>query len=195
MQRKVIVLLFFFASTPLAYADFFSMGPRIGVNISRARINSTSNNTATTGLEQVHPWGCHVGVFTRFKLLLCYAQPEILFTSLDAKFKSNNKMLRLSCTRLDIPAMVGVSLLRVFRVQVGPVFSWLLSAKEEEKYVREPCNSITTGWQAGIGIDIWRIIIDLKYETRRSTLEDKIIGTRIDYGYTPWMLSVGFNML
>jgi Outer membrane protein beta-barrel domain len=195
MQRKVIVLLFFFASIPLAYADFFSMGPRIGVNISQARMNSASNNAATTSLEQMYPWNYHVGVFTRFKLLLCHAQPEILFTSLDAKFKSNDKVLRLSCTKLDIPTMVGVSLLGVFRVQVGPVFSWLLSAKEEKQYVRGYCNSMTTGWQAGIGVDIWRIIIDLKYESRESTLEDKITGTRIDYGCTPWMLSVGFNML
>jgi hypothetical protein len=148
MKRKAIVLLCFFASTPLTHANFFSMGPRIGVNISQVGVNPAPNNTAPAGLKQIHCWGYHAGIFTRFNLLLCHVQPEILLTSSDAKFKRNNKVLKLSCTKLDIPAMVGLSFLGVFRVQLGPVFSWLLSTKKENKYVTEHYSSVTTSWQA-----------------------------------------------
>jgi Outer membrane protein beta-barrel domain len=171
------------------------MGPRVGMNISRVEINSAPNNTAPEDLKQTHHWGYHAGVFTRFNLLLCHVQPEILFTTFDAQFKRNNKVLKLSCTKLDIPAMVGLSFLRVFRIQLGPVFSWLLSTKEEKEYVRKHYSSMTTGWQAGLGVDIWRIVIDFKYASRTSKFEDKITGISTDYGYTPWILSVGFNIL
>jgi hypothetical protein len=195
MKRKAIVILCFFASTPLTHAGFFSMGPRVGVNISQMAINSALNNTVLADLKQMHHWGYHMGVFARFNLLLCHVQPEILCTSFDAKFKRGSKVLKLSCTKLDILAMVRLSFLGVFRVQLGPVFSLLLSTKEEKQYVRKHYSGMTTGWQAGLGIDIWRIVIDFKYAGRTSRFEDKITGISVDYRHTPWVLSVGFNIL
>lgn len=195
MKKTPIVLLCLFVSAPLTHASFFSMGPRVGGSTSQVSVNSASDNTALTGLKQTNHWNYHAGVFTRFNLLLCYVQPEILFASFDAKSRKDNKVLKLSCTKLDIPAMVGFSFLGVLRVQLGPVFSWLLSAKEGTKNVRGRYSSTTTGWQAGLGVDIWKIVVDFKYESSASKFEDKNASISTEYGSAPWILSIGFNIL
>jgi len=74
-----------------------------------------------------------VGIFDCFDLFAFYIQPEVLLTTHSAKFGKNNKVFKLGFTQLSIPAMVGRSLFRVFRAQIGPVLSLFLSAKEEEK--------------------------------------------------------------
>lgn len=195
MNKTLIVLLCFLMTTPLAHASFFSMGPRVGVSRSQVKVNAAPGNAALEGLQLEDHWGYHVGAFTRFDLLLCYVQPEILFTSFGAKFKKNNQAIELSYTKLDIPAMLGLSLLGVFRVQIGPVFSWLLRATEGNKDVKKHYNSTTTGWQIGLGVDIWKVGIDLKYERSPSNFGDKIAGISTDHGYAQWILSIGFNVL
>lgn len=91
--------------------------------------------------------------------------------------------------------MVGRSFFRVARVQIGPVFSLLLSAKEGEKDIKEYYNSITIGWQSGVGFDVWKMVIDLKYEGNLSRFGNEIAGIRTNHGYALWVLSVGVNIL
>ncbi len=195
MKKTLIVLLCFLMTTPLTHASFFSMGPRVGVSTFRVNVNAAPGNTALAGLQLKDRWGYHLGAFTRFDLLLCYVQPEILFTGSGAKFKNNNKVIELSYAKLDIPIMLGLSFFKVLRVQLGPVFSGLLRAREGEKDVKEHYSSITTGWQAGLGVDIWKVGIDLKYEGSLSKFGDKIAGISTDHGYAQWILSIGFNVL
>jgi hypothetical protein len=195
MKKTLIVLLCFLMTAPLTHASFFSMGPRVGVSTFRVKVNAAPGNTAPKGLQLEDHWGYHGGAFTRFDLLLCYVQPEILFTSSGAKFKKNNKAIELSYAKLDIPIMLGFSFFKVLRVQLGPVFSRLLGAKEGEKDVKEHYSSITTGWQAGLGVDIWKVGIDLKYESSLSKFGEKIAGISTDHGHAQWILSIGFNIL
>ena len=146
-------------------------------------------------LQLENNWGYHVGFFTRFDLVAFHIQPEVLFTGASVQAKQRNGVFKLGFTKLDIPAMLGLSLLEVFRVQIGPVFSWLLSATEGNKDVKEHYSNMTTGWQAGLGVDIWKVCIDLKYEGSLSRFGDEIAGINTNHGHTMWMLSIGVNML
>ena len=195
MKKILIVLLCFFISVPLTHASFFKMGPRVGTSVSQIKMSPAPGNTALADLQPGNYWGYHMGAFTRFNLLLCHIQPEILLTSTGARCKKNDKIFELSCTKLAIPAMVGLSFFSVFRIQLGPVFSWLLCAKEGRKNVREHYKSMTIGWQAGLGIDIWKIGIDLKYDGSLSKFGNKIAGISTNDSYAQWILSVGFNII
>lgn len=158
-------------------------------------MNSEKDNTALANLQLEDHWGYHVGVFTRLDLFTFYVQPEVLLTGYGAKFSKNNKVLQLGFTQLSIPAMVGRSFFRVFRAQIGPVFSLLLSAKEGEKDVKDHYSNTTIGWQGGLGFDAWKMVIDLKYEGNLSRFGSTIAGTRTNHRYALWILSVGVNIL
>lgn len=183
-------------SNSLAHANIFSMGPRIGASTFEVKINPPEGSTAHETLRLQRGWGYHLGLFTRFDLLTFYIQPELLFTRSSAKFSPGNEALKLSFNKLDVPAVVGFHFLGVFRAQLGPVFSLLFRAIEGNKKVKEHyCSPIIVGWQGGLGVDIWNMVIDLKYEGNLSRFGDQIAGIDTKHGYALWMLSVGFNIL
>jgi len=116
-------------------------------------------------------------------------------TSSGAIFKKNHQPIKLDFTKLDIPVMLGLSVFKAFRTQLGPVFSVLSSAKEGEKDTRKHYSSITAGWQVGLGVDIWKVGIDLKYEGSLSKFGNEIAGISVDHGYGQWIFGVSFNIL
>jgi hypothetical protein len=169
------------------------MGPRVGLYFSPGNVNlAHEKKPAPPQLNDY--WSCHVGVFARLKLFTFYAQPEILLTISGAQVSKNNQVMQLDFTQLSIPAMAGLSFFGVARAQIGPIFSLLLKAKEGGKDVTEHYSSITVGWQCGLGFDLWKMIIDLKYEGNPSRFEHETTG-RTNPRHAPRTLSIGVNVL
>ena len=195
MKKITTILLCFFITTNLTHARFLSVGPRIGVCISQIKVNPVQDNIVLKALQQKDDQGYHIGFFTRFELFAWYFQHEVLLTGLGTKYKENNKTINLWLTKLDIPAMLGLSLLGIARVHFGPVFSMLVSAKEGDRDVTEYYNRITAGWQGGLGFDIWKMAIDLKYEGALGKIGNEITGTCTNHRHAMWILSIGINML
>ncbi len=194
MKKIIILQLCFALSCGMAHANIFSIGPRVSVSIFQGKVN-LAQDTKPAHLQLKDHWGYHVGGFTRFTLFTFYVQPEVLFTHAGARFSRHNKIVELRCTKLDIPAMLGLSFFGVVRAQLGPVFSWLLSATEGDKNVKEHNSSITVGWQGGLGVDLWKMVIDLKYEGNLRRLGNEIAGMRTNRRHAMWVLSIGVNML
>jgi len=45
-----------------------------------------------------------------------------------------------------------------------------------------------------VGVDVWNVLIDLKYEGTLSRFGDKIAGIRTNHGHALWSLGVGFKI-
>lgn len=193
VKKIIIVNLCFVFSFGIAHANIFSIGPRAGFSFSPNNVHlAHGKNPAPLQLKD--HWSYHAGIFARLELFTFYAQPEILLTSSGAKVSKDNQVIQLDFTQLSIPAMAGLSFFGIVRAQIGPVFGLLLSAKEGKKDVKEHYSSITVGWQGGLGFDLWRMVIDLKYEGNLSRLGNKTAG-RTHPGHALWALSVGINIL
>ena len=196
MKRIITLLLCFVTSTHLAHANIFHIGPRIGVGISQVVVKQAKDSEDLSKLQIKDYWGCyHLGVFTRFDFLSIYVQPELLLSGSGAKFTKGNEEFQLSFNKLDLPAMVGLSFLGLARVQLGPVFSLLFRATEGEKNVKDYYSHLTVGWQGGVGVDVWNMVIDFKYEGTLSKFGDEIGGFRTKHGHALWTLGVGVNLL
>jgi Outer membrane protein beta-barrel domain len=194
VKKIIIVNLCFVFSFGIAHANIFSIGPRVGFSVSPSKVH-LAHGKKPTPLQLKDHWGFHAGIFSRLELFTFYAQPEILLTSSGAKVSKDNQVIQLDFTQLSIPAMAGISFFGVVRAQIGPVFSLLLSAKEKGKDVIEHYSSMTVGWQGGLGFDLWRMVIDLKYEGNLSKFGNETAG-RTNPGHAPWAtLSVGINIL
>ena len=175
MKKWMMTLAVVLMIAGTAKAQVFQIGARAGIN--RADVTADELLDMGDDLEQkltsgTQDYGYHLGLYTRFKLLGLYIQPEALFTKLNTEVTideyengvptGNTEDARISYTRLDFPILAGLKLGPV-RVNAGPVASRVITNETEGISITLQ-DGTYCGYQAGIGFDIWKILIDLKYE-------------------------------
>lgn len=198
------IAILFFCS--FSFGQVFMIGPRLGISSSKVKIDEVKNSVNSVEEGDAH-FGFHAGLFARVTLSSIYIQPEVLFTNNGGEIKfddgAGNKIVKeYEFNKLDVPVMVGFKITDFFRIQAGPVASLLLKADAKEGGVKEDVksnyNNATLGYQAGIGLDIGSILIDLKYEGNLSKLGDdvEIANTTFntDMRNNQWLLSIGFKL-
>ncbi len=110
-------------------------------------------------------------------------QPEVLFNTNKVNYVIRNQnfsladsLLSESYNNLDIPLMLGFKS-NILRLNAGPVAHIHLSSTSDLFDIsgyEQQFNKFEYGWQAGIGIDFWKIMIDLRYEGNFSKFGDHI---------------------
>lgn len=151
--------------------------------------------------------GYHFGLFTQFKRSGFFLQPEILITANKADVSLMNKSssaldehLEQKFFKLDIPVLLGYKL-GPLKIEAGPVGTVLLKnslVDDLKEYVTDydqTWKQFTLGYQAGLGIDVASLAIDLKYEGSFGTLGESIkIGQQelnFDSRLSQIILSIG----
>ena len=208
MKRILFVLLSL--SIPCFLHAQFLLGFKGGlstteVNPSDIVIQGDGTGTLTIGLENIN-FGVHGGLWIRAEIGSFIIQPEFLYNSNKVDYRIEDfrsgatfdKILHETYESLDIPVMVGFKF-GSLRLQGGPVAHLHLSASSELKEVPGydlNFDEMTYGWQAGLGLDIWQITLDAKFEGNFTKLGDHmtIFGNDYDFDKTPNRIiaSLGF---
>jgi hypothetical protein len=189
---------------------------RIGIRagVSTSDLNSESVSiTDQNGLEDLRlaikdaRYGVHGGLVLQAQIKKFVIQPEILLNSnrIDYELQDVNDTMSVNVFQekyqyLDIPLLFGFSF-KPLRVQVGPVGHVFLSSVSElddfEGY-RQDFESLTFGWQGSLGLDIWKFMIDLRYEGNFNQYGEhfNFFGQEYNFSQNPsrWLLSVGFRL-
>ena len=198
IMKKVLLTIMALLMINIIYGQF-TLGPRVGLSSSSIDFDSFTigGETISSGNATA---GFHAGIFSRITLGFLYIQPEALFTQSGGEIQLNenglNEILDVKFNKLDFPVMLGTRFLKVFRIQAGPTLSLLLDAKAEglEEDIKSGYNDATIGYQAGVGIDLWSLILDLKYEGNLSTFGAELFGFETDQNNNQWIVSVGFKL-
>ena len=192
MKKYVLSVALLMAVCVGAKAQF-SLGIKGGVNFSKINTDNLKESTTT---------GYQAGLFARIGSGL-YLQPEVYLGSKGGKFESNDNTYsgKVTFTTLNVPLLIGGRVVGSdnlnLRLMAGPIFSYYMSRSDNF-----PANFInayhdfgdykksTLGYQAGAGVDIGAVTVDLRYEGGLTKIND-------DYGQRPnlWALSVGFKIL
>jgi len=116
----------------------------------------------------------HLGVFGQVRLNNWAIQPEVLFRSARADYKLSEFITGefVTSIRTENYAYVDVPLMFAYRVgalrvQAGPVAKFYIDSSTELLGFTDLTQSyqqVDLGYQAGIGLDFWRLVIDLKYD-------------------------------
>ena len=150
-------------------------------------------------------YGVHAGVFIQMQLGNFFIQPEGLYnsTSIDYKLDSllteGERLFRDTYRNLDFPVMIGLKAGPV-RIGGGPVAH--IFFKEDGGFRDyqgfEPFfEDLTWGWQAGLGLDFWKLHIDIRYEGNFAKLGNHLtfFGRKFDFdtNNNRLLASLGFS--
>jgi hypothetical protein len=206
MNKKLLILLFVlaFAKGNETFAQF-SLGIRGGVNFSQLRTDNTQSIGAN--LQQIldTKTGYVGGVYARIGSKL-FLQPELIFSakggSVNILKNSTSQTVAIDYTNFDVPLLVGYKFGPI-RINAGPMASFTVSSSgldEELKKVSsnlgESCKKASYGYQAGGGIDIGSLSVDLRYEGSLSEVS-ALSSSNINFSQKGnlWQLTVGLKLL
>lgn len=198
MKKLLIICALVFVGQQ-AFSQNIAFGPRFGLLSSDMNLKDNVAQVQEGDAE----FGYQFGVFFRFNLLGLYLQPEVLFTDTQSSLTVNNsgnvENVKLGFNKIDIPVMIGYKL-GPLRLNAGPSFSFLTSAEQEgltgvAQDVKDNYEDFTLGYQAGVGLDLLRFLIDLKYEGSLSTFGDSIGGFQTDQRQSQLVLGIGFKLI
>jgi hypothetical protein len=186
MKNRVFSLIVMLLLTTAFSYSQIRIGIRGGINASQLK----SDNVITTDdykikIPNYAMLGYHVGLISQVQLFNFFLQPELLYTvtrnniniydlnsaNPDAVDESLQKL-----NRIDLPILLGYKF-NVFKLEVGPVATFLISDDSDLKKITSydlQLNKATFGFQAGVGLDVGKLALDIKYEGSLTKLGNSI---------------------
>lgn len=146
-----------------------NFGVKAGLIVDNIDIKKGGKSGVTT-LSSDPTLGWQVGLVSRINLPMFHIQPEILFNMHRYDLETvatggSASKAEIKINTVDVPVMVGLRLL-MLRFQAGPVFNVMTESKVkhnrgESHYVT--VDRPTVSFAAGIGVDLWKLNIDARY--------------------------------
>jgi len=208
MKKLILVLVASMFMFTMADAQLFKWGIKAGVGFSSLKMEEITGIDDGTDVYNLITgdgvMGYHVGLQTRIKVAMILIQPEVYFNAGGGTLEQvvdngATTVLDVKFNRIDVPLLVGVKL-GPLRINAGPVGSYVISETTDLGEI-EPdytlfTNSMTWGFQAGLGVGLSKLSIDARYEGSLSELgETFTIGGSefaLDARPSQWIISLGY---
>ncbi len=167
-MKRTIFLLTALISFTIANAQF-TIGPRAGLGVNWTDLEETSGDIKSGDAE----FGLNIGAFVRLGGKKLYLQPEVLFTSTSSNIIINEgqvdeQIVESKLNKIDVPVIIGIKPISILSLQFGPVGSILVNEDDNlgDKVAGAVRNykDFTYGFQAGAGLELGSLLIDLRYE-------------------------------
>jgi len=172
MKRLIFIPLFFLVITASYAQSQSGFGFIGGLNY-----NGNGNYFQSIESSAQHPdknAGFHLGVFGKLGNRI-YFKPSLVFTSTKSGYNDGDFKMQ----KLDLPAIVGIKIIGPLSVFAGPSFQYILDSDFDGISINNIENDFSAGFNFGIGLNIKKIGIDLKYERGFSKNEATFIGNNL----------------
>ena len=197
-MKKILFLLVFAFIAQGSFAGLdIKIGPKIGYNASKLSVNMDS-------IKSQMKSGFSFGLFARFGKKV-YLQPEIYYTTQGGVFTSNvsNWKQNIRMGSLDIPVLVGYSFINKLinvRIFVGPEASFVINKSIGESGIVGPVKTAdinSANWyiQAGGGVDVWKLTLDLRYQIGLNQVIKNMENYSFNTHNNMFVVSLGWKFL
>ncbi|MEI8224409.1 MAG: porin family protein [Bacteroidota bacterium] len=189
-MKKLFAIIFVVLIAIPAFSQI-KFGIKAGVsttNLSMETLKTITSGTTKYTVDALTSakYGLHGGVFMRLALLGIYLQPELLLSTRSNEYTVQNVtsgqtsasyIVKQTFNKLEIPVMLGLKL-GPLRLNAGPAASLLINSPKElidSPDFKNMYNRMTIGYQAGLGIDIFKTLtFDLRYEGSLKKYQNQI---------------------
>ena len=175
MKKFIFAFFLSIAFLSTTNAQFFKAGIKAGASTYDMKLgdfvvtNGSKFNNLTNAIDN-SSFGYQFGLFARLGRGL-HIQPEIVFNSNKLEFETTNDNGSFTTSEtfnnIDVPVLLGIKL-GPLRAQAGPVGRFYLGSEEQVRKIvtnyQDDEDRIKIGYQAGFGLDLWRLSLDFRYE-------------------------------
>ncbi|MFH4966166.1 outer membrane beta-barrel protein [Gaetbulibacter sp. M235] len=171
-NKKIFFLALFFVT--ISAATFAQSASGFGI---KAGLNYNANGDyfESIGSNAKHPdrnVGYHFGLFGKIGNQI-YFKPELIYTRTKSDYDSDT----FNMQKLDAPMLVGIKVLGPVSVFAGPAFQYILDTEFDGISINDVENDFTVGFNFGIGLNLKKIGVDLRYERGFSKNEATFVGS------------------
>jgi hypothetical protein len=115
--------------------------------------------------------GYHFGLFGKIGNQV-YFKPEVVYTSTKSDYNDDSFVMQ----KIDAPMLFGLKILGPISVFGGPSFQYILDTEFDGIAINDVENEFTVGLNFGIGLNINKLGLDLRYERGFGNNEATFIG-------------------
>ncbi len=187
-MKRIILIACLFIFLVNANAQEFEFGPKVGINTGKGTISEL--NTMSADVQSINSFNGGIYARLKVKVIGLYLQPEVIYTTRGGVYSFVDGTTKFDVTSkahyIDVPVLIGLKFVKLFRVYGGPNFQFLISQEKEippgiTSFSSKDLNKNNTGLQFGVGLDVWKLRLDLKYDMNPASL-----GSFMDYkGVSP----------
>ncbi|MBL0764986.1 porin family protein [Marivirga atlantica] len=191
MLKRILFIcsaFMFFAVT--SNAQIFTIGPKVGVSNTSMKLSDAVNEYESGDAK----YSYHAGAFARITIASFYVQPELYFNSVKGEYVSTDgtgQTYEFNKNKVDLPVLFGWKL-GPLRLNAGPVASFNTNTDIDSNQPVEQYKSAIFAYQAGVGLDISKITLDLRYEGNFS--DQGSVGNG-EFKVNQLLFSLGFKLL
>jgi len=152
-------------------------------------------------------YGFQFGASFQIKTGLIFLQPEILLKSQNVDYRVTDfsegpaftQIVNETYNTLDIPVLLGIKL-GPLRAGIGPVGKVHLNSTSgltDFQGIKEDFKAVTFGYQAGVGLNLWKLTLDLRMERSLEKFGEQItvFGQNINFDQRQQQLSFSVGYL
>lgn len=216
MKKSCLLLLFlcFFVGLRAQKNSSFEVGVKAGLSttdIDAGELDILDQGGADRLELAVKDarYGFHAGLLFRIRFNKFILQPEVVFNTNRVDYEVDDvnmgnvvtTTLEESYQYIDIPVLAGFKF-GPLRLQAGPVGHIYLDSSSEfydlaDIDYRQEFENLTLGWQGNIGLDIWNLLLDFRYEGNFANFGTHLnfAGQQYEFDDTPSRFLVSLSYL
>ncbi|MDC6367775.1 MULTISPECIES: outer membrane beta-barrel protein [Flavobacteriaceae] len=123
--------------------------------------------------------GYHVGFWGKLDFPKIYLRPELVFSKTKSTYDIEGESNDYDISKLDLPVLLGVKIVGPLHIFAGPAFQYTLNNDLGDIEVEDVKNDFTVGLNAGIGVNLGKLGLDVRYERGFSENEAQIVSNNI----------------
>jgi len=181
-MKKLIFIFLVFGVFSTLNAQFLNFGIKGGVNYNSNGDLNGLDDLSSIKINSDQEVGYHFGVLAEIKLpLWLYIRPELIYTHTESGYKDQEFESTLSMNKMDIPVLLGIRVLKIGRIFVGPSFQYIFDTDFKDSSIYDDVRNVsyddfTAGIQAGIGLEFGKIGADIRWEGPISDSQAIFVG-------------------
>ncbi|MCU0467666.1 MAG: PorT family protein [Arcicella sp.] len=208
MNKKILILIFslFFINQNVSFSQF-TLGIRGGINFAQLKTDGSKSVGVNIQQSLDTKTGYVGGLYARFGNKF-FVQPELIFSAKGGNINilptsgSSSQTFAIDYSSIDVPLLVGFRFGPI-RLNAGPMASFIVSSngldealKKYSSNVGDSFKNASYGYQAGAGVDIGTLSLDLRYEGSLSEIS-ALSSSNINFTQKGnlWQLTLGLKLL
>lgn len=123
--------------------------------------------------------GFHFGFWGKLDFPKIYLRPELVYSKTKSSYDVDGESQDYDISKLDMPVLLGYKLIGPLHIFAGPAFQYTLKNDLGDLQVEDVKNDFTVGLNAGVGVNLGKIGLDVRYERGFSENEAEFIDNNI----------------